>query len=157
MKNSSRSYDFLWLGFALLPLISISFLLAVQPQDYWWVMRVGQETIQNGVIPTTDTISLSQFGQPIIYQTWLSGIVFWLIYKIGGISFTFLLRGILIGTAYGLTWSMVRKVSNAPLATVLVFHSRHCERKQLVCAESTICISAFCALLMESQSLAEWQ
>jgi len=120
-QQSSRSYDFLWLGIALLPLIGISFLLAIQPQDYWWVMRVGQETIQSGAIPTTDTISLSQFGQPILYQTWLSGVILWLVYKIGGISLTFLLRGILIGVAYGLTWSMVRKVSNAPLATALVF------------------------------------
>jgi hypothetical protein len=121
MKSSSRSYDFLWLCIALLPLLGISFLLAIQPQDYWWVMRVGQDTIQSGAIPTTDTISLSQFGQPILYQTWLSGIVFWLVYKIGGISLTFLLRGILIGVAYGLTWSTVRKVSNARLATILVF------------------------------------
>ncbi len=121
MKNSSRSYDFLWLSIALLPLIGISFLLAIQPQDYWWVMRVGQETIQNGAIPITDTISLSQFGQPIIYQTWLSGIIFWFIYKIGGISLTFLLRGILIGLAYGLIWFMAREVSNARLAAILVF------------------------------------
>ncbi len=120
MKNSSRSYDFLWLSIALLPLIGISFLLAIQPQDYWWVMRVGQETIQNGAIPITDTISLSQFGQPIIYQTWLSGIIFWFIYKIGGISLTFLLRGFLIGIAYGLIWFMTREVSNARLATILV-------------------------------------
>ena len=120
MKSLSRSYDFLWLSIALLPLIGVSFLLAIQPQDYWWVMRVGQETIQNGAIPIVDTISLSQFGQPIIYQTWLSGIIFWFIYKIGGISLTFLLRGFLIGLAYGLTWFMARKVSNARLATILV-------------------------------------
>jgi hypothetical protein len=124
MKKPSfilRSHDLLWLCIALLPLLGISFLFAIQPQDYWWVMRVGQETLQSGAIPTTDTISLSQFGQPIIYQTWLSGIIFWLVYKIGGISLTFLLRGILVGIAYGLTWHMAREVSNARLATVLVF------------------------------------
>jgi len=119
--DRSRSHDFLLLSIALMPLIGISFLLAIQPQDYWWVMRVGQETIQMGAIPTTDTISLSQFGQPIVYQSWLSGMIFWLVYKVGGISFTFLLRGLLIAIAYGLTWSMVREVSNAILATILVF------------------------------------
>jgi hypothetical protein len=121
VKYSSRSHDFLWLSIALLPLIGISFLLAVQPQDYWWVMRVGQETTQNGAIPVTDTISLSQFGHQIIYQSWLSGVIFWLVYKVGGISLTFLLRGILIGVACGLIWFMAREVSNARLATILVF------------------------------------
>jgi hypothetical protein len=121
MQNSSRSYDFLWLSFALLPLLGISFLLALQPQDYWWVLRVGQETIQSGSIPVTDTISLSQFGQPIVYQTWLSGVIFYLVYQLGGIPLTFLLRGILIGVAYGLTWVMARKASNPLLATMLVF------------------------------------
>jgi hypothetical protein len=115
------SYDFLWLGIALLPLLGISFMLAIQPQDYWWVLRVGQETLQNGAIPATDTISLSQLHQPIIYQTWLSGIIFWLVYKTGGISLTFLLRGILIGVAYGVIWRMARDASNAWLATILVF------------------------------------
>lgn len=116
----SRSYDFLWLSIALLPLIGISFLLAISPQDYWWVLRMGQETLQNGAIPTTDTISLSQFGQPIVYQAWLSGILFWVVHQIGGISFTFLLRAILIGIAYGLTWVMAREISNARLATLLI-------------------------------------
>lgn len=117
----SRSYDFLWMSIALLPLLGISFLLPIPPQDYWWVLRLGQETFQNGAIPTTDTISLSQFGQPIVYQAWLSGILFWVVHQIGGISFTFLLRGILIGIAYGVIWRMAREISNARLATILVF------------------------------------
>ena len=115
------SYDFLWLSIALLPLLGISFMLAIQPQDYWWVMRVGQETMQNWAVPSIDTISLSQTHQPIIYQTWLSGVIFWLVYKLGGISSTFLLRGILIGITYGLSWYMAREVSNPWLATILVF------------------------------------
>ena len=121
MNLRQRSYDFLWLSIALLPLLGISFLFAIQPQDYWWVLRVGQETVQNGAIPLTDTISLSQFGQPIVYQTWLSGIIFYLGYQLGDIPFSFFLRGVLIGIAYGLTWVMARKVSNPLLATVLVF------------------------------------
>ncbi len=120
MKSSTRSYDFLWLSIALLPLIGISFLLAIQPQDYWWVMRVGQETLQSGAIPVTDTISLSQYGQPIVYQSWLAGIIFWLAYKLGGISLTFVLRGVLIGIAYGLIWFMAREFINVRLASILV-------------------------------------
>jgi hypothetical protein len=120
LGNSSRSCNFLWLSIALLPLIAISFLLAIQPQDYWWVLRVGQDTLQSGSIPTVDAISASQFGQPIVYQTWLSGVIFYLVYQLGGFSLTFLLRGILLGVAYGIIWSMARETSNARLATILV-------------------------------------
>jgi hypothetical protein len=120
MKISSRSRDFLWLGIALLPLMGLSFLFAVQPQDYWWLMRVGQDTIQSGAIPIIDTISSSRLGEPIVYQPWLAGVIFWLVYKTGGIALTFLLRGILIALAYGLIWWMVRETSNARLASALV-------------------------------------
>lgn len=104
-----------------MPLISISLLLAIQPQDFWWLMQVGRETIQDASVPMTDTISWSQTGQPIVYQQWLAGIIFYFFYNIGGISFIFLLRGLLIATTYGMLWLIIHKVSNAMLATILIF------------------------------------
>jgi hypothetical protein len=120
MHRSARSYDYLWLSLTLLPLIGISFLISIQPQDYWWLMRVGRDTLLSGHIPTTDTISFSQYGQPIIYQAWLAGVIFWMVYNLGGASLTFLLRGTLIGLAYGLIWVMARRVSGPRLASILV-------------------------------------
>ncbi len=120
MDRSTRSYDFLWLSIALLPLIGITFLLPIQPQDYWWVLRVGQDTVRDGMIPVADTISLSRSGAPIVYQTWLAGVIFWFVYEAGDITFTFLLRGILIAFTYGLLWWMIRESLNARLATVLI-------------------------------------
>lgn len=104
-----------------MPLISISFLLAIQPQDFWWLMQVGRETLQNGSVPITDTISWSQAGQPIVYQQWLAGVVFYFFYNIGGIAFIFLLRGFLIVMTYGMLWWMIHKTSNPILASVIVF------------------------------------
>lgn len=120
-SRPSRSYDFLWLSIALLPLIGIAFLLDIQPQDFWWLMRVGQDTLQSGTVPVTDSISWSQMGQPIIYQPWLAGVILFLTYKLGGISLIFLLRGLLIALTYGMVWKMARDVSNARLATLVVF------------------------------------
>ena len=104
-----------------MPLIGISFLLAIQPQDFWWLMQVGRETIQNGSVPITDTISWSQFGQPIVYQPWLAGVIFYSVYNIGGITFIFLLRALLIAITYAMIWFMLRKVSNPIVATILIF------------------------------------
>lgn len=116
-----KAYNFLWLSLALMPLISLSFLLAISPQDFWWLMQVGRETLQSGSVPRVDTISWSQAGQPIIYQQWLAGVIFYALYQFGGIAAVFLLRGAVIAGAYTILWRMSAKVSNPILATVLIF------------------------------------
>jgi hypothetical protein len=121
MKILDRSHDFLWLGIALMPLIGIAFLLEIQPQDFWWLMRLGQETIQNAAVPAADTISWSRAGAPIVYQPWLAGVILYLVYNLGGISLIFLLRGAIIAVTYGTVWQLAREASNARLATILVF------------------------------------
>jgi len=118
--SSSRSYDLLWLSLALMPLITLSFLFAIVPQDYWWVVRVGQETVLNGAVPTVETMSWTSAGRPIVYEPWLAGVFFWWVYDLGGASLTFLLRGLLIGLTYGMIWLLVRQASGPRLATVLI-------------------------------------
>ena len=87
--TSARSYDFLWLSLTLLSLITLSFLFAIHSADYWWVLRVGRDTLLNGAVPTTETISWSQFGRPVVYQPWLAGVIFWLIHNTGGAALTY--------------------------------------------------------------------
>jgi len=114
-----RSYDFLWLSLALLIVLALSFLLPVTPQDYWWYLRVGQETLQNGAVPAIDTYSSTQAGTELTYPAWLAAVLLWLAYKTGGITLTVLLRGLLMGAAYGLIWIAMRRTSGPKLATLL--------------------------------------
>jgi hypothetical protein len=120
MNRESRTYDFLWLCIALLPLIGFSYLLALQPQDYWYLLRVGQDIVKQGGFLYIDTMSLSRLGEPTVFQPWLAGVFLWLVYQMGGITFTFLLRGMLIFITYGSVWLMIRSVSNVYIATILV-------------------------------------
>ena len=119
-QTSSRSYDLLWLSLAILPLITLSFLFAIVPQDYWWVVRVGQETVLHGAVPTVENMSWTSAGQPIVYEPWLAGVFFWWVYDLGAASLTFLLRGLLIGLTYGIIWIAVRQASGPRLATILI-------------------------------------
>jgi len=119
-KSIIYSYDFLWLGIALLPLIGISFMLAVPAQDYWWYLRLGRDILSERAIPLVDTMGYSRAGQPIFYQQWLAGIIFYLVYQAGGAALTFLLRAVLLGLAYGLLWWMMREASGPRTATVLL-------------------------------------
>src|SRR3972149_768077 len=118
---SSRSYDFLWLGIALFPLLIIAILLPIQPHDYWWYLRLGKDILETGAVPVVDTYSSLQAGQPIVYQSWLAAVCLWLVYKVGGIPFTALLLTLLIGLTYMMLWMMMRQGGVGPrLAALLI-------------------------------------
>lgn len=119
-QNLSRSYDFLWLSLAILPLVTLSFLFAIHAQDYWWYLRVGHDTLLHGAVPATDAISWSQAGQPVVYQSWLAGVIFWLTYDLGGASLTFLLRGFLLALTFGILWFIARQASGPRMAALLI-------------------------------------
>ena len=114
------SYDFLWLGIALLFILPIAFILAIPPNDYWWYVRIGQDIAQTGIIPTTDTLSYTYLGRPIFYQPWLSAVIFWFAHNLGGATLTFLMRGLSIGIAYGLIWGITRVSGTDPRLTTLL-------------------------------------
>ena len=119
-QTSLRSYNLLWLSMVLLILITLSFQLSIIPNDYWWCLRVGHETLTNKAVPTTETLSWTQAGKPIIYQPWLACVGLWLTYDLGGGPLTYLLRAVLIGLTYGLLWHMTKQESGARTATILV-------------------------------------
>lgn len=119
-QSSSRSYGLLWLSLAVVPLVTLSFLLSIHAMDYWWYLRIGQETLAQGAVPTTDTISWTQAGKPVIYQPWLAGVIFWLAHDLGGVTATYLLRGILLAVTFGVLWVLARQASGPRLATILI-------------------------------------
>jgi hypothetical protein len=120
-RDSSRSYDFLWLSIALLILLSLALLLPLSPQDYWWYLRLGQDVTQTGSVPTMDTYSFTRAGAPFFYQSWLAALVFWKTFQAGGFGLTFFLRAMIIAVTYTLLWVLVRKAGVGPrLASLLV-------------------------------------
>jgi len=114
------SADWLYLGLVLFFILTIAFLLPVTPNDYWWYVRIGRDTLQAGAVPTVDALSYTQAGQPVVYHSWLSAVLFWLLYRAGGLSLTVLARGVALALAYALIWSLARKAgSGAKLASLL--------------------------------------
>jgi len=116
----SSSYDFLWLGIALLFIVPIAFILSIPPNDYWWYVRIGQDVAQTGIVPTADILSYTYLGRPIFYQPWLSAVIFWFAHNLGGATLTFLVRGLSIGIAYGLIWGITRAAGTDPRLTTLL-------------------------------------
>jgi hypothetical protein len=109
-----RSLDLLWLSLTLVVVLLVAFILPVVPNDYWWYVRLGQDMLRGGAIPAVDTFSYTRAGTPVVYHSWLSALIFWLVYQAGGLPLTFLVRGIFLGVAYGLTWRVAREAGAGP-------------------------------------------
>jgi hypothetical protein len=120
MTIKFNSYDWLWLSLTLLPLLSIAFLLPLSPQDYWWYLRLGQDILRTGVVPSVDIYSFTRAGEPFFYQAWLAAILFFKTYQTGGISLTFFLRGLVIAVTYALLWFLAREAGAGPRLASLV-------------------------------------
>jgi hypothetical protein len=108
MKPRSDTAALLWLGLVMCVTLAIAFLLPVTPQDYWWYLRIGRDILTTGSIPQVDALSSSQAGTPVFNLSWGAAVLFWLIYKFGGLTFTLLLRGLLVTLAYSLVWRLAR-------------------------------------------------
>jgi hypothetical protein len=69
----------------LVPIL-VFLILARTPQDadMWWHLRAGQDMWQSKSILLTDTFSYTRAGQPWVNAFWVSEIVFYLTYKLGG-------------------------------------------------------------------------
>ena len=110
----------LWLGLVLLIALSIAFLLPVTPQDYWWYLRVGHDTLASGAVPRLETMTFTRTGTPVDYQSWGAAVLFWLIYHLGGLSLTVFLRGVLLAVTYTLVWATARRAGAGRLGASLV-------------------------------------
>jgi len=120
MKPRSDTAPLLWLGLVLSIALAIAFLLPVTPQDYWWYLRVGRDTLAAGAVPQIDTLSYTQAGSPVVYFSWGAAVLFWLIYKLGGFTLTVLVRGLLVALAYSLIWLTARRLGAGRIGAALV-------------------------------------
>ncbi|MBE3120277.1 MAG: hypothetical protein IMZ50_16180 [Candidatus Atribacteria bacterium] len=120
MKPRSDTAALLWLGLVLSIALAIAFLLPVTPQDYWWYLRIGRDTLTAGALPQIDTLSYTRAGSPVVYFSWGAAVLFWLIYKLGGLSLTVLVRGLLVALAYSLVWLTARRLGAGRIGAALV-------------------------------------
>ncbi len=118
-EHHLSSADLLWLALVLMVALAIAFLLPVTPQDYWWYLRIGRDTLAAGAVPTVDELSFSQSGAPMVYHSWGAAVLFWLLYQLGGLPLTVLLRGLLVAAAYGLVWLTARRLGAGRIGAAL--------------------------------------
>jgi hypothetical protein len=118
--QSHSSAELLWIGLTLFVILTIAFLLPVYPNDYWWYLRLGKEIVNSASMPTVDTYTFTQAGMPVVYHSWLSAVLFWILYQTGGLALTVLVKGLLLGIFYLFVWLSCREVGAGPILASLV-------------------------------------
>lgn len=109
-----------WLGILLLIILSISFLLPVLPNDFWWYLRLGRDIVTNTSVPVFDTYSSTVFGQPVSYPMWLSAVFLYGMHQAGDLTAVVLARGLVISAFYTILWIIcIKKGAPGWLATSL--------------------------------------
>ncbi|HEY90066.1 MAG TPA: hypothetical protein G4N98_10125 [Thermoflexia bacterium] len=93
----------------------------LRPHDFWWHLKIGQQIVATGAIPTVDTFSLTQAGAPYTYWVfWLMESAFYLLYRQGGPALIILAQSLLITLAYGLVlWNAQQRAQSWRIAALV--------------------------------------
>jgi len=70
-------------------LLVLAFLIGffkITDYDIWWHMKTGEYILAHG-IPATDPFSFTAYGNPWVTHEWLAEVIFYLLYKLGGLNF----------------------------------------------------------------------
>ncbi len=142
----------LWAGALFLLFFAVLVIQPIQPADFWWQLRVGQIVLQEGRIPTTDLFSYTLPGVPYLYQSWLAGAFFALVYALGGAALIVVMNAAMLTAAYALLWRACQLVSGhahvatgCTLAALVVSLGNWGVRPQ---SFSTLLVAAFILILV---------
>ncbi|MBC7262373.1 MAG: hypothetical protein H5T63_10200 [Chloroflexi bacterium] len=77
--------EHLWIA---LPAVAVAWMGLMHPLrmlDFWWHLKAGEVIVTTGQIPRVDLFSFTQTGEPFILQNWLGEVLYYLIYRAGGL------------------------------------------------------------------------
>lgn len=84
--------------------IAMAAALSPMASDTWWQLRAGADMWASGHVLLTDTYSHTAFGAFWPNHEWLSQIIFYGVYKLGGLPLLSLFAASVIVAAWSITW-----------------------------------------------------
>jgi hypothetical protein len=92
--------------FSIVLLLAI-FIISLRPiadPDFWWHLRTGQLIYETGQIPKSDPFSFTAAGKPWIAHEWLSELIIYALYRLGGFGLLTFVFSSLITIAFLLVY-----------------------------------------------------
>ena len=112
--------DFLIFALVLMFMLTIAVLLPLFPNDFWPYVRIGQEIVSTGRIPDAEFMTYTRFGEPAVYLYWLPSLIFWGLYKLGGVTLIGFFSALCVGIFYTFMWFCLRKLKVGALTSAFV-------------------------------------
>ena len=93
----------------LLPFLAIFVAAALSPMqnDTWWQLRAGADMWSSGRVLLTDEYSHTASGTFWLNHEWLSEIMFYGLYKVGGLPLLSAVLALAITSAWAITWRLI--------------------------------------------------
>lgn len=115
------SLQHIWLAIPVLLVAWSALLNPLRRLDFWWHLKVGQLIVETGRIPNTDLFSFTAAGKPFTYPNWLAEVIFYLVWRVGGLEALVFFDALMVAGAFLLVMATVRlKCSSHRLMAVLL-------------------------------------
>ena len=120
-KIRGISLDILWVLVILAGFLFFTSLIPLPPNDFWWHLKTGEFIFSNHSIPMTNMYAWSlPAEQPFYYAAWLAELLFYILYRLGGMALIISIRTLLIGITMWLVAGEARRQSGSWRISALV-------------------------------------
>ena len=95
-----------------------AFLGQLGAYDLWWHLKAGQIIQARWQVPHADPFSFTAAGRPWVYHSWLSGLILWWVWGLGGATGLVLLRAAIASASSRDSSIVPSLVSSTPASLV---------------------------------------
>jgi hypothetical protein len=115
--------EHLWLALPIAVVAWRGFTEPLPVLDFWWHLKAGEVIVGTGSIPRTDLFSFTAAGQSFVHQSWLTEVLYFLLYRLGGLPLLVTANTMLLVAAllpiYHLCWEATGTARVAACAAYL--------------------------------------
>lgn len=102
VRGRFPTLDHVWLGAALTIVLVRALAWPITPSDFWWQLAYGRWIVEHGAIPAIDHFSYTRAGEPYFDQPWLSQLLMFGIYRVGGATLSLVSLAAILGLTYAM-------------------------------------------------------
>lgn len=84
-------------------------LLKTYDYDIWFHLKTGEHIVNNLTVPKTDIFSYTAYGHEWVTHEWLSEVIFFLVWSLGGIESLAVFKAALVTATFSVLFMLLRK------------------------------------------------